>query len=274
MTIKSWTGSSAVAAFAAAIAFCGMQPALAQDASGTGLVNQIQMLRTQNSQLLGQIQVLQHEIDQLKQASKQQYIVLDTRIKRLEKAQASAQEAAKASATAEAESRAKAKKAGAAGKSLAKATTTAKAAQPAAAPATPGTVLTSDKNAAKVYNAALDQLRGGDFAGAADSFLSFTMQYPHDTLTPNAWYWLGESYYVTQKYKQALDAFEKVLTLFPDSSKGPAALLKKGFSQDALNQTDKAKATLQMVIKRYPGSSVAKLAQERLQDIKLQQQLK
>jgi len=78
---------------------------------------------------------------------------------------------------------------------------------------------------------------------------------------------------VTQNYKQALHAFEQVVTNFPDSRKAPGALLKKGYSQYALKQTDKAQATLKSVMATYPNSSVADLAKQRLDDIQLQQQL-
>jgi TolA-binding protein len=48
-------------------------------------------------------------------------------------------------------------------------------------------------------------------------------------------------------------------------------LLKAGYCQDALHQEGQAQKTLQSVIAKYPGSTVAKLAQQRLKDIALRQ---
>ena len=50
----------------------------------------------------------------------------------------------------------------------------------------------------------------------------------------------------------------------------PDALLKVGYSQLELKQTDAAKATLQALASKYPGSKAAGLAQERLRRLQLQ----
>ena len=89
-------------------------------------------------------------------------------------------------------------------------------------------------------------------------------------LAPNAWYWLGESYYVTTNYSVALEAFQRLLSQFPQSEKAPAALLKVGYTQYELRQVAAAKATLKEVIRKYPGSKPASLAQDRLNRIQLQ----
>src|SRR5699024_12816418 len=47
------------------------------------MVNQIQMLKQQNRELLGQVEQLRHQLQQLKEINKEQYMVLDRRIKRL-----------------------------------------------------------------------------------------------------------------------------------------------------------------------------------------------
>lgn len=280
MTIKSWAGSGAMAVLAAAIAFSTGQPARAQDApqsatassgashSGTALVNQVEMLKRQNRELLGQVETLQHQIDQLKEINKEQYIALDTRIKRLESNPSGGDGSSSGESEDEPEQASSVAPAASASNDEAEDMASAES-----APASAGTALASDDEAQEAYDAAFDALRAGDFVKSSRSFRHFTEQYPHDKLTPNAWYWLGESYYITQNYKQALTAFDKVLTQFPDSPKASGALLKKGYSQYAMKDTDKAEATLRAVMKRYPDSSAARLAKQRLEDIRLQQQL-
>ena len=87
---------------------------------------------------------------------------------------------------------------------------------------------------------------------------------------PNAWYWLGQSYFVTTNYGVALDAFKQLVSQFPQSDKTPDALLKVGYCQIELKQVDAAKATLKQVVAKYPGSDSASLAQERLQRLQIQ----
>lgn len=226
------------------------------------LFNQVQMLKQQNRELLGQVEQLRHQLDQIKQINKEQYIALDARIKRLESG-ASPAPAQAANDTAPA-----------AQASTATAASTPSPAASSAPAVASSSAPTGNAGAQQAYDTAFDALRSGNFVKSSREFRAFIQQYPHDKLTPNAWYWLGESYYITQNYKQAQDAFDAVLKQFPQSGKAPGALLKKGYCQYALKQTDMARATLQSVIAKYPDSSVANLAKQRLEDMRLQQQLK
>ena len=92
----------------------------------------------------------------------------------------------------------------------------------------------------------------------------FVATYPDSPLASNAQYWLGEAYYVTREYQNAIAAFQKVTTDWPDSRKAPDALVKIGFTQSALGRNGDARATLEDVMRRYPGTEAAQLATERL----------
>ncbi|MBU6247844.1 MAG: tol-pal system protein YbgF [Xanthomonadaceae bacterium] len=235
------------------------QQAQNQDKGGIGLVNQVQALQSQVQQQQGQIEELQHQLQLLDDKSKAQYVDLDSRVGRLESgAGAGAKGAAPAASASSAAAQAAAPTAAAAPASG----STARATGTAPGPASP------DEQAA--YDTAFNALRGGDYAGASRGFRDFIQQHPDSALAPNAWYWLGESYYVTTNYSVALEAFKRLLAQFPQSEKAPDALLKVGYTQYELKQVDAAKATLQDVLKKYPGSKAASLAQERLNRIQLQ----
>ncbi|MGQ0800306.1 MAG: tol-pal system protein YbgF [Pseudomarimonas sp.] len=121
-----------------------------------------------------------------------------------------------------------------------------------------------------LYDSAFDALKEGRYAESAKRFQTFLGSYPNGSYAPNAWYWLGESYYVTQNYPIALESFRELLTSFPDSAKSPDALLKVGYCQYELRQWDEAEATLNQVIERYPDSTVSRLAQGRLRALRLE----
>jgi tol-pal system protein YbgF len=114
------------------------------------------------------------------------------------------------------------------------------------------------------YDAAFTALKGGDYQKAIGGFKGFVVSYPQSSLAGNAQYWLGEAYYVTRDYPSAITAFQKVTSDWPDSRKAPDALVKTGFTQSALGKNAEAKATLEDVVKRYPGSEAAQLATDRL----------
>jgi tol-pal system protein YbgF len=235
------------------------QQAQNKDQSGIGMVNQMQQLQAQVQQLQGQIEELQHHQQELEDKNKAQYADLDARLGRLEGGGAGA--AAGGNPPAQGSSN----PAGAA--TAAAAATVPPPGQPAPAAAAGN----ADPAAAQgAYDVAFKAIRAGDYVAASREFRSFIKQYPNHPLTPNAWYWLGESYYVTTNYPVALESFQQLLSQFPQSEKAPDALLKVGYSQLELKQNAAARATLMQVTTKYPGSKAASLAQERLQRIQAQ----
>jgi TolA-binding protein len=70
---------------------------------------------------------------------------------------------------------------------------------------------------------------------------------------------------VLREFADAAALFQIVIDQYPTSSKVPDALLKRGFSEQEMGDTDRARATMQQVIELYPDSSAAKLAKVRLE---------
>src|SRR5690606_26464495 len=94
--------------------------------------------------------------------------------------------------------------------------------------------------------------------------------YPDSPLLPNAWYWLGESYYVTQNYDLAIEAFATLLEVYPGSRKEPDALLKLGYCRIALGERGRGEAVLRDLTARYPGTDAALKAESRLRTLALE----
>jgi tol-pal system protein YbgF len=114
------------------------------------------------------------------------------------------------------------------------------------------------------YDAAFNALKSSDYQRAIAGFRNFVSTYPSSPLASNAQYWLGEAYYVNREYPNALGAFQRVITEWPDSRKAPDALVKVGFTQAALGRTAEARDALENVQKRFPGTEAAALAADRL----------
>jgi tol-pal system protein YbgF len=235
------------------------------------LVNQINALQAQVQQLQGQIEELRHQLDELKNRSKDQYIDLDSRIGRLEGRSPAAPAAAPA---------------GNANAGQIQDIQLGSPSQPAAgAPPQntspvggPGANVAPPANSAPpedaktAYDAAFSALKDGRYAESARRFQTFIEQHPNDELTPNAYYWLGESYYVTQNYPISQDTFRKLLAQYPNSQKAPDALLKIGYCLYEQKQWAQAEATLNQVLQQYPNTTIANLAQGRLRALKLEAQ--
>ena len=119
-------------------------------------------------------------------------------------------------------------------------------------------------SAQSAYDHAFDTLKSGNYAAAGTQFTQFLQDYPSSDLADNAQYWLGECYYVTRDYDHAAAAFRAVGDKYPQSRKAPDALLKLGYTQLDQQQNDAGRATLQLVLQRFPTSDAAKLAMQRL----------
>ena len=231
----------------------------AQSASQASVeqLNRLNQLQSEVASLRGLVEQLQNEIEQLKQRGRDQYVDIDTRLQRLEGGGAgpAAPTAPRTPPRADV------------GTEMPGATEPAAAVPgPGSAPAAPG----NPADEAAAYGAAFDRLRAGDYVASARGFHAFLEQYPNASLAPNAWYWLGESYYVTQNYELAAQSFDTVLRHFPDSNKASDALLKLGYAKLELGDRGEGERVLQMVIDRYPGSDNARLAENRLRSFELE----
>lgn len=222
----------------------------AGDQGATELVNQISQLRSEVQDLRGQVEMLQQQLEQAKQGQRSQYLDLDGRLNRLEGGTPSASPEAPVATTAPSNT-------------YEVVTANTAGNQDAGA----GMVAGGDERGA--YANAFDALKSGDYAESARRFRDFLGMFPSGQYAPNAMYWLGESYYVTQNYALAGEQFQGLLDRYPDHDKAPGALLKLGLSDYGLKQYDSAETILREVLRRYPGTDVARTADDRLRAIAL-----
>lgn len=122
----------------------------------------------------------------------------------------------------------------------------------------------SDEDILAEYNAARDHIRAREFPEAISSLQAFADDHPDHSLTPNAWYWLGEVQLASRNVDKARVAFQTVIDQFPDNAKVPDSLYKLGIIAQQAGNTDQARQLFQRVIVDYPDSQSAQLAQARL----------
>src|SRR5690606_6751951 len=99
---------------------------------------------------------------------------------------------------------------------------------------------------------------------ATAAFKQFIATFPNSTLSDNAWYWLGESYYVARQYGEALKSFRTVVDKYPTSRKMPDALLKIGYCNYELKNWAEARNALNRVVQQYADTTAARLASQRI----------
>lgn len=205
------------------------------------LVTQIEMLQEQVRQLRGQLEVQTHELEQLQVRNRDALADFDRRLREAERPGLAAAPAAPVGAVVPA---------------------TAPNAVSAPPPRAPASATEQQE-----YNAAFALMKKGLYERATKSFKEFLARYPRGALADNAQYWLAEAAYATFNYRKAIEEFNRVLSDYPSSPKGPDALLKVGYSHYEIGALDQARSTLEQVIARFPNTRVAKAAEERLSKI-------
>jgi tol-pal system protein YbgF len=105
------------------------------------------------------------------------------------------------------------------------------------------------------YDAAMQLLRAGDYAGAEGGLQLFLDLNTEHGLAPNAAYWLAETHYVRKNYAAAAAAFARNYRLYGrNDAKAPDNLLKLGMSLQGLQETDKACRTYAELAKEFPNA--------------------
>ncbi len=107
------------------------------------------------------------------------------------------------------------------------------------------------------YNHAFKLLNERNYIEAADSFKAFIDAYPDDALIGNAYYWLGETYYVRGDFIRAADQFRKGFEVKPDGPKTPDNLLKLAMSLSQIQRDKEACVVLNQLSKKYATKSRA-----------------
>jgi tol-pal system protein YbgF len=105
------------------------------------------------------------------------------------------------------------------------------------------------------YDLAYGYVLRKDYALAEDSLRAFIKKYPNDRLAADAGYWLGESMFQRQKYREAAEAFLDISTRHEKSAKAPDSLLRLGQSLAALKEKEAACATLAEIPRKYPKAA-------------------
>lgn len=107
------------------------------------------------------------------------------------------------------------------------------------------------QNAKELYNLAIGLMNKAQYAEAEASFKQFIKGYPRDKLLGNAYYWLGETFYVREDYVQAADQFRQGFETMPEGVKAPDNLLKLAMSLAKLNKRREACVVLQQIQIKY-----------------------
>jgi tol-pal system protein YbgF len=120
------------------------------------------------------------------------------------------------------------------------------------------------ENEASAFRSAYKVFLNGNYDRASVEFQRFIKNYPSTTLTPQAYFYLGESFYVQKQYDPAKQALQQVVSNYPSSKYRSHALYKLGHIMLETDQRAKAQELWNKIIQDYPDSPESTQAKEQL----------
>ena len=115
------------------------------------------------------------------------------------------------------------------------------------------------------YEYAMNLLKQGDYELAEKAFQEFMAVGNDTSLLSNAYFWLAETYYVRENYKDAAKNYLNLYQVYPDSKKAADALLKLGISLVNMDQKEQGCITFIQLRETYPEASITVLNRGKLE---------
>lgn len=218
------------------------------------LANQMQVLREELRSIRGQLEVMSNNLEAGAKRQRDMYVDLDTRLRRFEQTAPAAPIAP--------------------GAGVSTPVTATSSTAAGVAPAVPGSATAATTGAAtgtaaaadeaRVYEAAQNQRKVGNYQAAIVAFQSFVQQFARSPLAHRAQYWIGDSYFNLRDFKNAIISQQKLIATYPDSASVPDGLLNMASAYLELGDNASAKKTMDNLVARYPASEAAEKAKRRL----------
>lgn len=201
--------------------------------NGKGLLdmqNQLELVRQDVAQLKGDLEVVTHQLEEMRNKQNALYTDLDTRLRKLETSGVS--NAAQGATSADASGDGKSSEA--------------------------------TQQESKAFSDAEALSQAGKYKEAFNAYDAFLKTYSGSKWVPDALYGMGYSQFGLKNYKSAISTQQKFLENYASHPLAANAMMNLANSQIQLGQIPEAKKTLKNLIATYPTAEVTPSAQKRL----------
>jgi tol-pal system protein YbgF len=136
-----------------------------------------------------------------------------------------------------------------------------------AAPPAPSAASTAGLSPTRMLEQAKNDYYSGAWSLALSGFEALLRTFPRSESAGEAQFFIGETYYAQNKWREAIDAYGLVLQNHRTSTSVPDAYYKRGRAYEQTGQIDAARASWDAVLKAFPDSDAARLAKQALDKI-------
>ncbi len=119
-----------------------------------------------------------------------------------------------------------------------------------------------------LFEAARVDYMSNHLDNAVDGFTEFLQKFPDAPNAADAQFLVGMSYYYQRKFKEAMAAYAKVIANYANAGEVVQdAYYQQGLCLIELNQRTEARRVFQEIVQKFPGSTKALLAQQKLANL-------
>jgi tol-pal system protein YbgF len=116
----------------------------------------------------------------------------------------------------------------------------------------------------RMYETALADYGAGQYALAITGFEAFLKTFPRSEMADDARFFIGETYYLQNRFADAIAAYNEVIQNYPGANTVPSAYYKRGLAQERLGQIEAARASWETAVKNFPDNTAGQLAKQGL----------
>jgi tol-pal system protein YbgF len=120
----------------------------------------------------------------------------------------------------------------------------------------------------ELYQRAYADYTLGQWALAIAGFEAYIKAFPRSPQADDAQFYIGQTYYADGKYKEAVEAYDRLIANYPDSDYLADAYYKRGVALEGLQELAKARESFETVLQKFPGTPAAGLAKQALDRLK------
>jgi tol-pal system protein YbgF len=119
----------------------------------------------------------------------------------------------------------------------------------------------------QLYQMAYDSAINSQFERAIAEFDQYLSIYPQGRFTTNSHYWKGQSYLYLTRFDEAIAEYSVILRQYPGDAKVPDSLYGQAIAYEGMGDVQRARQLLQQIMRDYPNTGVANLADTRLRSL-------
>ncbi len=138
---------------------------------------------------------------------------------------------------------------------------------PVPPPATVAATPPSGIQPQRLWQSSFADYTAANYSLAIQGFESYLKYFPKGQQAHEAQLYVGEALALDKKDAEAVVAYERVIANYPGSTSVPTAYYKRGVAFERLGEPGRAKESYDAVIKQFPDTSAATMAQQRLEAV-------